>query len=97
MYHHHLHHPPIFLEAGCPSCRPTNSVKALKSSKARKSAFLTVYRPIQKGLFKTVILIPIFEFLRGILLTLAFLIGEQRLQQERLLGMVTALNSLLII
>ena len=28
----HLHHPPIFLQAGCPSCRPTNSVKALKYS-----------------------------------------------------------------
>ena len=28
----HLHHPPhIFLRAGCPSCRPTNSVKALKA------------------------------------------------------------------
>jgi len=27
----HLHHPPIFLQAGCPSCRPTNSVKALKA------------------------------------------------------------------
>jgi len=26
----HLHHPPIFLRAGCPSCRPTNSVKPLK-------------------------------------------------------------------
>ena len=26
----HLHHLPIFLWAGCPSCRPTNSVKALK-------------------------------------------------------------------
>ena len=25
----HLHHPP-FLQAGCPSCRPINSVKALK-------------------------------------------------------------------
>jgi len=24
-----LHHPPIFLQAGCPSCRRTNSVKAL--------------------------------------------------------------------
>ena len=24
----HLHHPPHFLQAGCPSCRPTNSVKA---------------------------------------------------------------------
>jgi len=27
----HLHHPPIFLRARCPSCRPTNSVKALKA------------------------------------------------------------------
>jgi len=27
----HLHHPP-FLQAGCPSCRPTNSVKALKAT-----------------------------------------------------------------
>jgi len=25
----HLYHPPTFLQAGCPSCRPTNSVKAL--------------------------------------------------------------------
>jgi len=25
------HHPPCFLQAGCPSCRPTNSVKALKA------------------------------------------------------------------
>jgi len=23
----HLHHPPIFLQAGCPSCHPTNSSK----------------------------------------------------------------------
>ena len=30
----HLHHPPIFLQAGCPSCRPTNSVKALKATSA---------------------------------------------------------------
>jgi len=27
----HLHHPP-FLQAGCPSCRPTNTVKALKAT-----------------------------------------------------------------
>jgi len=27
----HLHRPPIFLQAGCPSCHPTNSVKALKA------------------------------------------------------------------
>jgi len=27
----HLHHPPYFLQAGYPSCRPTNSVKALEA------------------------------------------------------------------
>jgi len=28
----HAHTPPLsFLQAGCPSCRPTNSVKALKA------------------------------------------------------------------
>ena len=30
----HLHHPHIFLQARCPSCRPTNSVKALKATSA---------------------------------------------------------------
>ena len=28
----HIHHRPIFLQAGCPSCRPTNSIKALKAT-----------------------------------------------------------------
>jgi len=28
----HLHHPPYFLQARYPSCRPTNSVKALKAT-----------------------------------------------------------------
>jgi len=28
----HLHHPQFFLQAGCPSCHPTNSVKALKAT-----------------------------------------------------------------
>jgi len=28
----HLHYAPNFLQAGCPSCRPTNSVKALKAT-----------------------------------------------------------------
>ena len=27
----HANTPPLFLQAGCPSCRPTNSVKALKA------------------------------------------------------------------
>jgi len=26
----HYHQQQVFLQAGCPSCRPTNSVKALK-------------------------------------------------------------------
>jgi len=27
----HPHNPPRFLQAGCPSCHPTNRVKALKA------------------------------------------------------------------
>ena len=27
----HLHHPPCFLQSLCPSCHPTNSIKALKA------------------------------------------------------------------
>jgi len=30
----HFHHPRFFLQARCPSCRPTNSVKALKATSA---------------------------------------------------------------
>jgi len=34
----HASTPPLsFLQAGCPSCRPTNSVKALKTNKAYSS------------------------------------------------------------
>jgi len=29
----HLHYP-LFLQAGCPSCHPTNSVRALKATSA---------------------------------------------------------------
>jgi len=33
----HASTPPLsFLQAGCPSCRPTNSVKALKATKKWK-------------------------------------------------------------
>jgi len=28
----HQHHHSVFLQAGCPSCRPTNSIKALKAN-----------------------------------------------------------------
>jgi len=29
-------HHSVFLQAGCPSCRPTNSVKALKAKERRE-------------------------------------------------------------
>jgi len=36
--------PLSFLQAGCPSCRPTNSVKALKAQTVTKSSYyLLVY------------------------------------------------------
>ena len=35
----HASTPPLcFLQAGCPSCRPTNSVKALKAQKAKNKS-----------------------------------------------------------
>jgi len=33
----HASTPPLFLQAGCPSCRPTNSVKALKANRCKKT------------------------------------------------------------
>ena len=36
----HLHHQPHFLQAGCPSCCPTNSVKAMKASLYKCFSFL---------------------------------------------------------
>ena len=35
----HLHHPPIFLQARCPSCCPINSVKALKASSSDNAVY----------------------------------------------------------
>ena len=40
------HHTTLFLQAGCPSCRPTNSVKALKAK-----PFLLVYSLIKRCRF----------------------------------------------
>ena len=34
--HHHQQTNIVFLQAGCPSCRPTNSVKALKGNDTYK-------------------------------------------------------------
>ena len=35
-HHHQENNTQFFLQAGCPSCRPTNSVKALKGNKKNK-------------------------------------------------------------
>ena len=40
----HIHHPTYFLQAGCPSCRPTNSVKALKAITLRYINLLIIKR-----------------------------------------------------
>jgi len=41
----HASTPPLrFLQAGCPSCRPTNSVKALKASRIKQSTGLNIYK-----------------------------------------------------
>ena len=40
----HLHHiPHIFLQAGCPSCRPSNSVKALKAHLTNQLLLICYY------------------------------------------------------
>ena len=43
----HASTPPLsFLQAGCPSCRPTNSVKALKAQSADSALMLIVCLPV---------------------------------------------------
>jgi len=39
--HHHHQQTPSFLHAGCPSCHPTNSVKALKGKTSHSMDLLT--------------------------------------------------------
>ena len=41
----YLHHLPIFLQAGCPSCRPTNGIKALKATSAFGLEFSSTVLP----------------------------------------------------
>ena len=57
----HASTPPLsFLQAGCPSCRPTNSVKALKAIKALKATMNSTeakikpkkYQEYAKALYK---------------------------------------------
>jgi len=38
-------HHSSFLQAGCPSCRPTNSVKALKAFSAKTLVLIKSFRP----------------------------------------------------
>jgi len=38
-----------FLQAGCPSCRPTNSVKALKAVKTLETSHLGKYQKTKPG------------------------------------------------
>jgi len=46
----HASIPPLsFLQAGCPSCRPTNSVKALKAEQYNNNDRLTALDPGQPG------------------------------------------------
>jgi len=47
--HHHQQTNTQFLQAGCPSCRPTNSVKALKGTKSHSMDLLT---PSSPGVFQ---------------------------------------------
>jgi len=43
----HASTPPLsFLQAGCPSCRPTNGVRALKALKAPAIYAVYIYRPM---------------------------------------------------
>jgi len=41
-------HHSVFLQAGCPSCRPTNSVKALKAKDAQR--YSGIYSVLGKSL-----------------------------------------------
>jgi len=44
----HSSTPPLsFLQAGCPSCRPTNSVKALKAQHTHNQHLLAANKPVQ--------------------------------------------------
>ena len=43
--HHHQQTNTQFLQAGCPSCRPTNSVKALKGKISHSTDLLTPSSP----------------------------------------------------
>ena len=45
----HIHHPPYFLQARCPSCCPTNSIKALKDPSSKIIHRCHLLLILQKG------------------------------------------------
>ena len=48
--------PPLsFLQAGCPSCRPTNSVKAMKAFKAMKATIALTVRKYSRAIHSPVL------------------------------------------
>ena len=63
----HASTPPLsFLQAGCPSCRPTNSVKALKAIK-------TINNQTKTGKLSFVVVIVFYAFS-----ALTLLVGRQK-------------------
>jgi len=42
-HHHHQTNTNVFLQAGCPSCRPTNSVRALKGNNHLTTNYCEIY------------------------------------------------------
>ena len=70
----HLHHPPYFLQAGWPSCRPTNSINAAKALQHKINT-----KKLKPGLVASYDIWPgngqgLFWFWRFINLSLTFLI-----------------------
>jgi len=59
-----------FLQAGCPSCRPTNSVKALKAFKALKVQLMPLHpkTPLSLASFKSRLVLPFWYRLTQVVL-----------------------------
>ena len=59
-----------FLQAGCPSCRPTNSVKALKAFKALKVQLIPLHpkTPLSLASFKSRLVLPFWYRLTQVVL-----------------------------
>jgi len=65
----HASTPPLcFLQAGCPSCRPTNSVKALKALQSYGSQWLINLLPQPLKNFKMIVIILMARHIFNIIL-----------------------------